>query len=81
MGGGKGTHRNSLNHKERRFIFQRDGFKCTKCGKKDMLEVHHIIPVSEGGTNEKTNLQTLCVQCHRNIKLPDKALEEENEDP
>lgn len=28
-------------------------------------EVDHIIPLSEGGTNEASNLQALCLMCHR----------------
>ncbi|MGO5312976.1 HNH endonuclease [Bilifractor sp. LCP21S3_A7] len=24
-------------------------------------EVHHIIPISEGGTNDESNLESLCV--------------------
>lgn len=28
-------------------------------------EVDHIVPLSEGGTNEASNLQALCLMCHR----------------
>ena len=28
-------------------------------------EVHHIVAVSEGGTNRQENLITLCVPCHK----------------
>ena len=28
-------------------------------------EVDHILPLSEGGTNEASNLQALCLMCHR----------------
>lgn len=27
-------------------------------------EVHHIIPVSRGGTNDEVNLKSLCRSCH-----------------
>jgi 5-methylcytosine-specific restriction endonuclease McrA len=27
-------------------------------------EVHHIIPLSEGGTNKQQNLMALCKSCH-----------------
>lgn len=27
-------------------------------------EVDHIVPLSEGGTNERENLQPLCHECH-----------------
>lgn len=30
-------------------------------------EVHHIIPVSQGGTNEESNLMSLCKSCHNKI--------------
>jgi 5-methylcytosine-specific restriction endonuclease McrA len=50
-------------------IFQRDGHKCTCCGKTARegakLEVDHIIPVSKGGTNNPKNLRTLCQDCNR----------------
>ena len=32
------------------------GWRCSKCGKAGRLEVHHIIPISEGGTNDPENL-------------------------
>ncbi len=38
---------------------------CEKCGKKEKLNVHHVIPISWGGNNESNNLITLCFACHR----------------
>lgn len=29
------------------------------------LEGHHIIPVEQGGTDERSNVQILCTSCHR----------------
>jgi hypothetical protein len=29
------------------------------------LEVHHVIPVEDGGTDEAWNLRVYCIQCHR----------------
>lgn len=29
------------------------------------LEAHHILPIAEGGTNELSNLITLCYDCHK----------------
>ena len=31
------------------------------------LQVHHIIPESEGGTNESDNLITVCLTCHADV--------------
>ena len=30
-------------------------------------EVHHIIPVSRGGTHDRSNLMSLCQSCHTKI--------------
>ena len=43
------------------------GWRCSKCGKAGRIEVHHIIPISEGGTNDPENLACLCRECHINI--------------
>ena len=38
---------------------------CKTCSaKSDCLTVHHIVPVSDGGGDELTNLITLCTNCH-----------------
>lgn len=38
---------------------------CELCGESDCkLDVHHIIPIMVGGTNEKWNMMTLCNSCH-----------------
>ena len=31
------------------------------------LQVHHIIEVKEGGTDDPTNLQLVCAECHAEI--------------
>lgn len=50
-------------------VKRRDGFRCVRCGREagedTRLSVDHIIPVSRGGSNELTNLQTLCTVCHQ----------------
>jgi len=39
--------------------------ECYNCGVSDCkLDVHHIIPIMAGGTNEGWNLMTLCESCH-----------------
>lgn len=30
-------------------------------------EVHHILPVNHGGSNDETNLKSLCKPCHSKI--------------
>lgn len=50
--------------KLRAHVRQRDG-GCRRCGATTRLEVHHVIPLSRGGTNDPDNLVTLCRTCHR----------------
>lgn len=42
-------------------VLQRDGYTCQCCGivRKDN-EVDHRTPLEQGGTNDMSNLQTLC---------------------
>jgi len=47
---------------------------CGSCGKKtDVLDKHHILPRSQGGTNLKENLISICKDCHYKIHHPDYA--------
>ena len=48
-------------------VFKRDSFTCQYCGQKApdvILEVDHIIPVKEGGTDDIMNLVTSCRECN-----------------
>jgi ribosomal protein S20 len=57
----------------RKEVYQRDNFTCQNCGRKGgqhgdyELHAHHIVPKSKGGTHRKSNLKTLCKQCHNAI--------------
>ena len=55
-------------------IFIRDKYECQYCGSKEELEVDHIVPLINGGTNEDDNLITACHKC--NTLKSDKSLEE-----
>lgn len=58
---------NSVSHRLRIKILERDNYTCKNCNKsgKDIkLHIDHIIPRSKGGTNETDNLQTLCKECN-----------------
>ena len=50
--------------KIRLFIIKRDGNKCLKCKSDLKLQLDHIIPISKGGQNRLSNLQTLCNSCN-----------------
>ena len=60
--------RKSIPRRLRHQVFQRDGYRCRECGatnKQTRLHVDHIKPVAKGGTNDLSNLQTLCEDCNR----------------
>lgn len=63
--GPDGSTFRAANYREE--ILRRDNLTCQVCGHKKRrinLEVHHIIPRAKGGTDDPTNLITLCKPCH-----------------
>ena len=44
---------------------------CEQCLKEGRYvaveEVHHIVPLDEGGSNDESNLMSLCRSCHEKI--------------
>jgi 5-methylcytosine-specific restriction endonuclease McrA len=58
----------------RQLVLQRDRHMCTACGwprgyrrRARDLHVHHIVSLSDGGSNVLSNLITLCHVCHRKV--------------
>lgn len=43
------------------------GHKCVNCGSEDNIVYHHIVPLSQGGTNRLTNIVPVCIRCHKAI--------------
>lgn len=61
------VERGKVSNKMRFSIYQRDGYRCRKCGVSQryaQLEVDHIIPIAKGGKSTYNNLQTLCHRCN-----------------
>ncbi|MDE0331476.1 MAG: HNH endonuclease [Nitrospinae bacterium] len=49
----------------RREIFERDGWRCVKCGGAGRLECHHPHKLEHGGAPfDPANAETLCRECH-----------------
>jgi len=40
--------------------------RCAECGGDENLQIHHIVPIKDGGDNAFENLLLLCDVCHRN---------------
>ena len=54
-------------------ILERANKGCSICGwNESTCDIHHIIPKSQGGTNEHNNLIIVCPNCHRIIHTSDK---------
>ena len=62
------TKRKPISPKIRFEVFKRDHFTCRYCGRTTpqvILEIDHIVPVAEGGTDDTENLVTACYECNR----------------
>ncbi len=64
-------HHNQLHKKRwarvRRFVFERDGWRCVSCGRPGRLECDHITPLEREPLQDPfdvNGLQTLCRGCH-----------------
>lgn len=67
----KKTQRISIPPEVKTYVFQRDHYQCRICGKTEKqtaLEVDHIVPIANAGSNDLSNLQTLCRRCNQQKK-------------
>lgn len=47
-------------------VLREANYHCQVCGRSGVpLDVHHIIPITDGGTNEFSNLRAICRDCHQ----------------
>jgi 5-methylcytosine-specific restriction endonuclease McrA len=52
----------------KRYVYERDEGICQYCKHSfdyNKTHCHHVLELSEGGTNHPSNLKTLCHQCHK----------------
>lgn len=56
--------RDSIPDAVRALVFGRDGHRCVTCGSSERLSLDHIYPWSLGGSDDESNLQTLCMPCN-----------------
>lgn len=57
-------------------LFRCRGALCESCGfdNANILHIHHVIEKHNGGTNEDSNLQILCPNCHYTIHHGDSRI-------
>ena len=62
-----GPNRATIPPKTRAAVLARDRHRCATpgCSSTRFLEVHHVVPRAQGGSNQLKNLVTLCSRCHR----------------
>lgn len=69
LGRANARHRAELAVGLRFDVFNRDGFRCRYCGRSVsegiILEVDHVRPRADGGTDDLPNLVTACWDCNR----------------
>ena len=64
----KGVNYGFANRKA--YVLWRDNYTCQQCKKKNTsLNVHHIVYRSNGGSDDESNLVTLCEDCHHKLHL------------
>lgn len=64
---GLNRYRKVTKRTKRKILNGRDAGECEMCRNtfpKERLTIDHIVPVSKGGGNERSNLQMLCQPCH-----------------
>lgn len=54
----------NINNTRRKAIYRREGYRCALCDNARYIQIHHIIPRSQGGGNHPHNLIALCSDCH-----------------
>ena len=60
-------HRKTISSRRRFDVFKRDGFRCVYCGgvpPAATLHADHVLAVSNGGSDDLTNLVTSCADCN-----------------
>ena len=65
--GKRGTRRRPAARRRKlpfRQVWDRDGWQCVTCGTHKDLTVDHITPLAVGGTDDFSNLQTMCRPCN-----------------
>ena len=54
----------ALTPRLRRWVLERDGYRCCCCGSRRGLMIHHVVWRSRGEPTTMDNVQVLCAVCH-----------------
>ena len=69
--GTKTTQRRVVNKTKKKYVASQQNWKCKNCDEQlsYTFEIDHRIPLENGGSNHVTNLDALCVGCHKEKTL------------
>jgi hypothetical protein len=56
-----------------RRVLEKHGWRCARCGRTYLLQVHHRQFRSHGGTHRPENLEPVCGFCHRLIHAHERS--------
>jgi hypothetical protein len=72
-------YKRSVSETKKKYISAQQGWKCGHCQQQlsSSYEVDHIVPLYKGGSNDLTNLVSLCPNCHRNKTSMDRMKSEQ----
>lgn len=74
-----GFFKRSVSETKKKFISAQQGWKCFHCKQQlsAFYEVDHIIPLYKGGSNDLSNLVSLCRECHSKKTAMDRMTDED----
>jgi len=61
---GSGNGKDTISRRLAKRVFERDGYRCVRCGGWVDLTCDHVHPESLGGLTVYENLQTMCRPCN-----------------
>lgn len=66
MNSGNNGAKRSVGETKKKYVAANQGWKCAKCSNQlsAWFEVDHKLSLEHGGTNEVSNLEALCRECH-----------------
>jgi 5-methylcytosine-specific restriction protein A len=74
-----GKFKRSVSETKKKYISAQQGWKCYNCKQQlsAFYEVDHIVPLYKGGSNDLTNLVSLCRECHSKKTAMDRMKDED----
>ncbi|HEX6749068.1 MAG TPA: HNH endonuclease [Longimicrobium sp.] len=71
---------NQIPRRTAKLVFQQCDSRCAFCGDQEIsvLDIHHIIPRRDGGSNDLENLLVACKNCHARVETGEISADQVN---